>query len=1134
MEDNSSYLNAPAIEIAEHIGRDHMEMCRFTGLDDIEYKKVEAAIQTMTSKVSRLHDRRGHRDKPAAIEKRLNKRRQRLWNSLRFDQIDDRRTDIKRTHVETCEWFLRSRCYLDWIDVDKLDQHAGLFWIKGKPGAGKSALMKFAVAQVEKVMDEQVVLSFFFHARGIELQKSTIGMYRSLLWQLLAKLPYLRSCFDSAGLVKYDIKDDTKDNTKDDTKTAIKDHVEHSDWKPPQWSLELLKDLLERVVLQTSPGHTNPRSLVCFIDALDECQESQIRDMVAFFELLCERAVASNIRFYVCFSSRHYPNVKMNRGLDLVLERQLGHSQDITNYINNKLRIGHSKLAEQIRQELQKKASGVFMWVVLVVEILNKEYDSGRIHALRKRLVAIPGDLHELFRDILTRDEFHRNELRLCIQWVLFARRPLSPYELYYAILSGLGPDVVKDLADEDVEITAEDVKRFILDCSKGLVEVVSSETIVVQFIHESVRDFLLRGNGLADLWTELGYEFRGYSHDILKECCVTYMVVADTSDTYLTGPLISESSVHFRHPPRLLSAASPQSYPQQDSSQLIFPDRIVPQQNHAPTQLPCPLIVARPWGIPTQLPPLPSFISTRARQLAARRFPFLEYAVQNVLHHADLAEKEGVSQVDFIGSFDWPRWLKFSNIFTEYEFSRHTPKASPIYILAENDLSNLIEIYPSRLSYFEPEYDRYGSPLYASILTKSYRALLKFLELEVQRQPNVPLLRGLLNQIFLSDREHRQSNWQYRFARGPKALDPLYQCCEGTLVPFLLAAGKDMGLLCEDWHSSIVAAVFKLTETFALQLLAAGFDLQTGDAGGLILLKASTEGWVAVAKEVLTHGNVDINVCDSLGLTPLQSASWEGHVEIVKLLLCTGRVNINSRDTKRRTPFSQAILRGNREIARLLINTGEVDVDIQIPLPRHTATPLAIASQKGYIEIAMLLLSTGKATVNWKDKFGRSSLSYAAERGRHQIVALLLQSQDIDADSTDKKHRTPLSYAAEKGQHKVISLLIKSPKVNLNSCDRAGWSPLLYAAYRGHQSTVKLLLQQDEVMMNSRAHNGLTALILAARAGHVGIVKLLLGKDLVDVDATTTWGDSALAMAKRMNHEGVAETLLASGKIKE
>ncbi|KAH7411421.1 hypothetical protein BKA64DRAFT_549844, partial [Cadophora sp. MPI-SDFR-AT-0126] len=51
VEDTSSYLNFPIIETTQHIGRDHMEMCRFTGPDDVEYKKVAAVLQRLAEMV---------------------------------------------------------------------------------------------------------------------------------------------------------------------------------------------------------------------------------------------------------------------------------------------------------------------------------------------------------------------------------------------------------------------------------------------------------------------------------------------------------------------------------------------------------------------------------------------------------------------------------------------------------------------------------------------------------------------------------------------------------------------------------------------------------------------------------------------------------------------------------------------------------------------------------------------------------------------------------------------------------------------------------------------------------------------------------------------------------------------------
>jgi hypothetical protein len=100
-----------------------------------------------------------------------------------------------------------------------------------------------------------------------------------------------------------------------------------------------------------------------------------------------------------------------------------------------------------------RKVFWYFMWVVLVVEILNKEHDRGRMHALRRRLREIPGDLHELFRDILTRDGRNRDELLLCVQWILFSTTPLRPEQLYYAILPGTEPDVLSSTSWDKDEI---------------------------------------------------------------------------------------------------------------------------------------------------------------------------------------------------------------------------------------------------------------------------------------------------------------------------------------------------------------------------------------------------------------------------------------------------------------------------------------------------------------------------------------------------------------------------------------------------------------------------------------------------------------------------------------------------------
>jgi hypothetical protein len=338
--------------------------------------------------------------------------------------------------------------------------HHGFLWVSGKPGAGKSTIMKFACLnmqkKVQKSQKQSLVVSFFFNARGEYLERSILGMYRSLLFQLLQGYPDLQSVLDDSDVISHGCT-----------------------------SLNVLKDLFGTAVLGLGE-----RSLTCFVDALDECDEQQAVDMVQYFEDLAEQSVSENVLFKVCFSSRHYPYITIKQGIRLTLEDQMGHSQDLETYVTSRLQIQDSALNADLRPQLLEKAAGVFMWVVLVVDILNKEYRRGGLY-LRRRLNEIPSDLSELFKDILRRDNENMEELLLCILWVLYAKRPLQPKEFYHALWSGLA---LKDLVDDKPVVfgdpdSSDSLSRFtrcVISSSKGLAEVTKSKTPIVQFIYLS------------------------------------------------------------------------------------------------------------------------------------------------------------------------------------------------------------------------------------------------------------------------------------------------------------------------------------------------------------------------------------------------------------------------------------------------------------------------------------------------------------------------------------------------------------------------------------------------------------------------------------------------------------------------
>lgn len=167
------------------------------------------------------------------------------------------------------------------------------------------------------------------------------------------------------------------------------------------------------------------------------------------------------------------------------------------------------------------KASGIFMWVVLVINMLQREYDAGKKHKILERIRELPDDLHELFRDIFTRDSGLSQGLLLCLQWVLYAKHRLSPRQLYFATISGTEPKYLVQCHSQ--KMSDGDIERYILSTSRGLIEVTKPWGSFVQFIHESIKDFLLEEAGLRTLWRHLRTNLEGHGQEALKLCCWRY-----------------------------------------------------------------------------------------------------------------------------------------------------------------------------------------------------------------------------------------------------------------------------------------------------------------------------------------------------------------------------------------------------------------------------------------------------------------------------------------------------------------------------------------------------------------------------------------------------------------------------------
>ena len=136
----------------------------------------------------------------------------------------------------------------------------------------------------------------------------------------------------------------------------------------------------------------------------------------------------------------------------------------------------------------------------------------------------IPSGLSDLFKEVLRRDHTNMDVLLLCPQ----RESSILQGKLGYSTAPVLTPSERQQLGTRKKSV--EDMGRFVPTSSKGLADFTkSTKASTVKFIHESVRDFLMRDGSLRDIWPDLDDQLITRSHERLKSRCVSYLA-ADIS----------------------------------------------------------------------------------------------------------------------------------------------------------------------------------------------------------------------------------------------------------------------------------------------------------------------------------------------------------------------------------------------------------------------------------------------------------------------------------------------------------------------------------------------------------------------------------------------------------------------------
>jgi hypothetical protein len=341
------------------------------------------------------------------------------------------------------------------------------------------------------------VSSFYFWSSGTAMQMSQEELIRTLLYEALQKLPHL------VTLVFKDCME---------TFIVFGNGVV---WDAP-WGMTELFEAFKRLVAEI----TKSKKMFLLIDGLDE-YNGNYSEQLELITIICS-LLSSNVK--ICVSSRPW-NVfadTFNARPSLRLENLT--YADISYYISSKLsnnlgfvalKRGDPEFASSLIDNVSAKASGVFLWVVLVVQsLLEGLTDGERLSELQRRLDSIPADLETLFWKILKSVDFGRiSQILQIVEDSINTHGKLPRKALTLIQLSFAGEDdpefVFKmptvQMPGNKIDSRTELMRRRLNVCGKGLLEPHIADysylpDAMVEYLHRTVKDFIRR----PDIWSKL------------------------------------------------------------------------------------------------------------------------------------------------------------------------------------------------------------------------------------------------------------------------------------------------------------------------------------------------------------------------------------------------------------------------------------------------------------------------------------------------------------------------------------------------------------------------------------------------------------------------------------------------------
>ncbi|KAJ7826554.1 ankyrin repeat-containing domain protein [Mycena olivaceomarginata] len=923
----------------------------------------------------------------------------------------------------TGNWLVRSFEYKSWKSTS-----SSLFWINGKPGAGKTVICSTVIEDMLALPGG--VQAYFYFYYGEADKQSLRGMLSSIIFQLEEQLldapSPLLALFGNLGLGAHEP------------------------------SIPELTACLKELIVALSA-----RPIFIILDALDECSKPDelarvLGDLLQWGKGCVHVFVTSRPEDAVVKELRPLTTCELD--LSSVIQ------DDISLYLGHVMSKEHPfRSWPQVHRDhalnhLLEYSNGMFRWVSCQLDDLR----NCLLRDLQVTLNNLPTTLDATYERILSRiHATNKPHARRLFNWLAFSFRPLHVEELAQVLAINFINDASTTFEKDYIEA---DPREAISRVCLSLVHIAPDGT--VQLVHFSVKEFFVSERIQAMPSVSLFWIEAEMAHTIIAASCLAYLLwvgrlddIPDNMDEITVQYPLAEYSV-------LQYAVHTQFGRVSDNVRVMLESLFIEDSRQwmfwVSHNVECPVkVVGSPlyWAAKLGFLNIMRLLLDYGADVNAQGGRYgnaiqaavvgghLDLAQLLLEHGADVNAQGGrygtvaIQAAAVLGNLDFARLLLKHGA----DVNAHGRKYGNVALQAVAALGHL-ELVQLLLEH-GADINMKGKFSGTALQEASSRGHVEIVKLLVEKGADVnaqgnsygtalqvAAFSGQLKivQLLLSmeaSQDAQGGDWKALQAAALGGWLDIVQC--------LLDRGADVNAHDPECPTALQAALYGGHIDIAQAFLDKGADVN--DQGGeypTALQSALYGGHINIAWSLL-EGGTNVNSQGGKYPTALQSALYGGYIDIAWALLEEG-ANVNDQDPKCPTALQAALYGGHVDIAWALLEKGANVNDQGGEYP----TALQSALYDGHINIAWALLERG-ANVN--DQVGEYPTALqSALYGGHIDIAQALLEKGANVNDQGGEDPTALQLVISGGHINIAQALIVAEKAKVKAEDnkpkKFGW----------------------------------------------------------------------------------------------